>query len=55
MRASSSGVTPGDSIARRAVSSISSSVAMAAAGESCHTFGPSRASITARIGVPRAA
>ena len=36
----------------RAVSSSSSRTAIAAAGDSCHTFGPSRASITARIGVP---
>ena len=34
----------------RAVSSSSSSVAIAAAGESCQTFGPSRSSITARSG-----
>ena len=39
----------------RAVSSSSSSVAIAAAGDSCQTLGPSRSSITARIGAPRAA
>src|SRR5205823_4360608 len=38
-----------------AVSSSSSSTDIACAGVSCHTFGPSRASITARIGVPRLA
>src|SRR5258708_30615233 len=36
---------------RRAVSSNSSSAAMAAAGELCQTLGPSLSSITARIGV----
>src|SRR6185369_17994084 len=38
----------------RAVSSSSSSVAMAAAGDSCQTLGPRRSSMTARIGVPAA-
>lgn len=36
-----------------AVSSSSSSTALAASGLVCHTFGPSRSSITARIGAPR--
>ena len=43
---------PASSSHSRAVSSSSSSTAIAAAGVSCHTFGPSRSSITARIGVP---
>jgi hypothetical protein len=36
----------------RAVSSSSSSAAIAAAGVLCHTLGPSRSSMTARMGVP---
>ena len=39
---------------RRAVSSSSSNTALASAGEPCHTLGPRRWSITARIGVPAA-
>ena len=38
---------------KRAVSSSSSSTAMADAGVSCQTLGPSRSSITLRMGVPR--
>jgi acyl-CoA synthetase (AMP-forming)/AMP-acid ligase II len=45
----------GQSVCKRAVSSNSSSVAMAACGLSCQTLGPKRGSITARIGVPCAA
>ena len=58
---SSSSIRDGDSGAgfgwvmhhSRAVSSSSSSVAMAEDGSRCHTVGPNRSSSTARIAVPR--
>jgi hypothetical protein len=48
MSAWASGVVCGHSAKSFAVSSSSSSVAMAAVGESCHTFGPRRVSMRAR-------